>query len=65
MKNWSKNTFLGFWANSGFWFWDVILGFRVNSGFGFLGFRVWGPGFRFCGMILGFGVQGLAFLTRF
>ena len=57
IQNWtkisSKNKFLWFWDNSGFWFCDIILGFGVNSGF------------RFFGTILGFWVQGFGFLTRF
>ena len=44
------------------WFW----GLGLIRGFGFLhDFGVWGANFWFCGMILGFGVQGFVFLTRF
>ena len=74
MKNWSKNTFLGFRANSGFWFCDMILGFGANSGFWCFDtiFAVWSAGFRFFDTILGFGVlvfslhigvRGFGFLT--
>ena len=64
VKNSSKNTFFGFWANSGFGFCDMILGFGANSGFWSFD-TILGAGLGFCCIILGFGVQGLAFLTRF
>ena len=59
--------FFGFWANSGFWFCDMILGFGVISGFWSFdkNFVVQGSGFSFFGTILGFGDQGFGFLTRF
>ena len=58
--------FLDYWANSGFWVCDMILGFGANSGFWSFEmiFEVY-SGFRFLDTILGFGVQGLGFLTRF
>ena len=55
---------LGFGANSGFGFCDMILGFGANSGFWSFD-TILGAGLGFCCIILGFGVQGLAFLTRF
>ena len=47
---------------SGFGLCDMILGLGVNSGFWFFDdFRVWGPGFGFWGMILGFWGSGFSF----
>ena len=62
-----EKCFLGFWANSGFGFCDMILGFGANSGFWSFDtiFGVQGSGFRFFDTILGFGVQGLGLLTPF
>ena len=44
-----------------------LLGFRANSGFGFCDTIFWvqGSDVRFFDTILGFGMQGLGFLTRF
>ena len=64
MRNCLKNKFFDYWANAGFWFCDMILGFGANSGFWSFD-TILGAGLGFCCIILGFGVQGLAFLTRF
>ena len=59
-----KYVFLDYWANSGFWFCDMILGFGVISGLWSFdtNFGVQGSGFSFFGTILGFGDQGFVFL---
>ena len=60
-KNIEKYVFLDY---SGFGFCDMLLRFGADSEFWSFD-TILGAGLGFCCIISGFGVQGLAFLTRF